>query len=216
MVGAIPQMGSFSARGRDAVDSLTGALTPLFPDVILEPQAGSKDFAARLAFGRLNRMQIFHGAYNQPLRFRLTNPRFFGHGFPVRGRSALVNNGFEIAATPDRGPIFETGALDLSCSADFEQIVAFIDPKALSGVLAGLIGAPLVRPLTLVRTDSRPQSEAPGVRRLVRVLTDELEDEASTISPLVIAEIEQAILVAYLCGSSHNYSALLERRTADA
>jgi AraC-like DNA-binding protein len=68
----------------------------------------------------------------------------------------------------------------------------------------------------LVRTDSRPQSEAPGVRRLVNVLTDELEDETSAMSPLVIAEIEQAILVAYLCGSSHNYSALLERRVADA
>ena len=34
------------------------------------------------------------------------------------------------------------------------------------------------------------------MRRLVRLLTDELEDETSMISPVVIAEIEQAILVA--------------------
>jgi hypothetical protein len=102
-------MRSFSARGRNAVDSLSGALTPVFPDLIVEPQGGSQDLAARFAFGRLNRMQIFHGAYNNPLRFRLTNARFFGHGFPVRGRSAFVHNRFEIEATPDRGPIFETG-----------------------------------------------------------------------------------------------------------
>ncbi len=52
----------------------------------------------------------------------------------VRGRSELINNGITMAATPDRGPIFETGGLDLSCSPDFEQIVAFIDPDALPGL----------------------------------------------------------------------------------
>jgi len=215
--GATPQMRSLSLRGRDAVDSLNGVLRTVFPDLVLEPQGSSRGFAARFGFSRLNRIQILHGADNHPLHFRLTNPRFFGHGFPVRGSSELINNGIAMAATPDRGPMFESGALDLTCSSDFEQIVAFIDPDALSGVLAGLIGAPLRRPLRLVRSPSGPpQREAPGVRRLVRVLTEELEDEASMISPLVIAEIEQAILVAYLCGSSHNYSTLLDRRPPDA
>jgi len=210
-------MRSLSLRGRDAVDSLNGVLRTVFPDLVLEPQGSSRGFAARFGFSRLNRIQILHGADNHPLHFRLTNPRFFGHGFPVRGSSELINNGIAMAATPDRGPMFESGALDLTCSSDFEQIVAFIDPDALSGVLAGLIGAPLRRPLRLVRSPSGPpQREAPGVRRLVRVLTEELEDEASMISPLVIAEIEQAILVAYLCGSSHNYSTLLDRRPPDA
>jgi len=210
-------MRSLSLRGRDAVDSLNGVLRTVFPDLVLEPQGSSRGFAARFGFSRLNRIQILHGADNHPLHFRLTNPRFFGHGFPVRGSSELINNGIAMAATPDRGPMFESGALDLTCSSDFEQIVAFIDPDALSGVLAGLIGAPLRRPLRLVRSPSGPpQREAPGVRRLVRVLTEELEDEASMISPLVIAEIEQAILVAYLCGASHNYSTLLDRRPPDA
>jgi len=113
--------------------------------------------------------------------------------------------------------MFESGTLDLTCSSDSEQIVAFINPEALSGVLAGMVGAPLRRPLRLVRSPSSPpQREAPGVRRLVKVLTDELEEETSIISPLVIAEIEQAILVAYLCGASHNYSTLLDRRPPDA
>ena len=149
-------------------------------------------------------------------RFRLTNPHFFGHGFSVRGSSELINNGITMVATPDRGPTFESGGLDLTCSSDFEQIVAVMDPDALSAALAGMVGAPLPRPLRLARSKTSPQREAPGMRRLVRLLTDELEQEASMISPLVIAEIEQAILVAYLCGASHNYSTLLEQRPPDA
>ena len=209
-------MQSLSLRGRDAVDALNQLLAPLFPDIVVEPPRGAKDFAARFGFGRLNRVQILHGAYNHPLHFQMTNPRVFGHGFPVRGSSELINNGITMAATPDRGPIFEPGSLDLTCGSSFEQIVAFMNPDTLSASLTGLVGAPLPSSLRFVRTDSSPQREAPGVRRLVRLLTDELEDETSMISPVVIAEIEQAILVAYLCGTSHNFSTLLDRRPPDA
>jgi transcriptional regulator GlxA family with amidase domain len=40
----------------------------------------------------------------------------------------------------------------------------------------------------------------------------ELDSEVSSLSPLVLAELEQAILVAFLCGVHHNYSRLLDAR----
>ena len=44
----------------------------------------------------------------------------------------------------------------------------------------------------------------------------ELDRENSGLSPLVLAELEQAILVAFLCGTSHNYSRLLDGRPRDS
>ena len=70
----------------------------------------------------------------------------------------------------------------------------------------------MTRKLKLGRTSDRRQPEAPMIRNLVRVLIAELDRETSDLSPLVLAEIEQAIMVAYLSGVPHNYSDQLNGR----
>ena len=47
------------------------------------------------------------------------------------------------------------------------------------------------------------------IRGLVRLLIAELDRENSDVSPLLLTEIQQAIVVAYLSGINHNYSDLL-------
>ena len=54
------------------------------------------------------------------------------------------------------------------------------------------------------------------MRRLANLLMAELDAEDSFPSRLVTAELEQAILVAFLCGNRHNYSHVLDGRSPDA
>ena len=44
------------------------------------------------------------------------------------------------------------------------------------------------------------------IRGLVRLLIAELDREDCDVSPVLLTEIQQAILVAYLTGVDHNYS----------
>jgi transcriptional regulator GlxA family with amidase domain len=49
------------------------------------------------------------------------------------------------------------------------------------------------------------------IRGLVRLLIAELDREDCDVSPVLLTEIQQAILVAYLSGVDHNYGHLLRR-----
>ena len=54
------------------------------------------------------------------------------------------------------------------------------------------------------------------LRKLTALLIAELDGDEPSLSPVVLAELEQAILVAFLCGTGHNYSQLLEDRPLGA
>jgi AraC-like DNA-binding protein len=118
--------------------------------------------------------------------------------------------------TAHKGASAEPGEVSLSTGPNFEHLAVFIDPEALSKTLAALSGISAVGRLKLDFSDFGSRPEARMSRKLVRLLVEELDAEESIPSPLVIAELEQAILVAFLCGNSHNYSSLLDGRPPGA
>jgi len=91
-----------------------------------------------------------------------------------------------------------------------------MDPEALLKAISTLVGAPAVCRLKLDLSNFGARPEARLSRGLVKLLVEELDAEDSTPSPLVLAELEQAILVAFLYGNRHNYSDLLDGRPPSA
>jgi transcriptional regulator GlxA family with amidase domain len=65
-------------------------------------------------------------------------------------------------------------------------------------------------------SDYETLPEARVLRRLTSLLMEELKFESSGVSPIVTAEVEQAVLVAFLCGNRHNHSHLLAPRRSEA
>ena len=136
--------------------------------------------------------------------------------FPIRGISETVNNGIARTSSPSTGDIFEPGAITFSPTPDFEHILALFDPETLLRTVSTLTGSPAERPLKLDRANFGARPEARLSRGLVKLLVEELDAEDSIPSPVVVAELEQAILVAFLCGASHNYSGVLDGRPPGA
>jgi AraC-like DNA-binding protein len=120
-----------------------------------------------------------------------------------------------MTTSPERGSLGEPGEISFVTSSDFEHVVALLDPDALSKTIAVLTGISGIGRLKLNRTDfgSRPATRVS--RCLVKMLIEE-PDAADLLSPLVIEELEHAILVAFVSGNRHNYSHLLDRQVADA
>ena len=123
-----------------------------------------------------------------------------------------VNNGMAIPYSPRKGASGAPGVLALSYEADLEIFAVFMKPDALHYTLSGLIGAPLGKKLELDRSNYDWRPEPRMIRSLVGLMIAELDREQGEVSPLVLAELEQAVLIAFLCGTGHNYTRLLDGR----
>ena len=97
----------------------------------------------------------------------------------------------------------------------YEQLVLRIRNATLEDRLTRMIG---FRPKGAVRFDAALRSEQPqaeSLRQLVQFFATQLHEHATALPPLVVAELEQAITVAFLLGCRHNFSGLLETDAKD-
>ncbi len=193
-------------------EALRLALTKYFPDHLLELGSGSANFRTQIAVCPLDKIRLWYGRYERAFALQLPDSRYFIQGFPIRGSGETVNNGRTMNAAPQKGAITEPGEIRVSGSADLEHHAVLLDPEAVSKTLGALCGISATGRLILDFSDFASRRETRLSRGLVKLLAAELDAEESIPSPLVIAELEQAILVAFLCGNSHNYSGLLDRR----
>ncbi len=91
--------------------------------------------------------------------------------------------------------------------AHYRQLVLRLETDALTAKLAAMLGAPPTQKLELERAVRLSQLSL--LQRTLLFLIGELDGPDSSLPPVVLAELEQSILVAFLCGTPHNYSSLL-------
>ena len=217
MFQSTPVLKKYSLSGSDGYNSVSSVLKNNFGDHLIECERSPDYTRANVGLCQLNKIKLFYGHWLSPLRVQVFDSRYFMQTFPIRGISGTVNNGIARASTPSTSVVFEPGAVGFSPTAGFENFVILFDPEMLLKVVSNLTGSPAHMPLKLDRTNfDAPRPEARLLRGLVKVLVDELDAEDSTPSPLVVAELEQAITVAFLCGTSHNYSRVIDGRPSEA
>ena len=200
----------FSVTGVNGVDALREAMTPYLDNSTFEFEPGVTDMTARISIRRLAKIQIYSGRYQDAFCLRIPNWPSFVQVFPTQGSGKWVNNGVSMQISSGRGAVGEPGDLKVSLGANFSNVCVFIEPNALFQALAGLLGAPPGRELKLDRSNPERRSPAPLSFWLLRALAAEIAPEDAAPSPLLIAELEQAFLVAFLCSTAHNYSHLLQ------
>jgi AraC-like DNA-binding protein len=211
-----PLLQRFKVSDTQNADAFCEALAPVFGPTVAEPARGSEPFHAQLNICRLKRMAVGYGSFDHAFGMKIEDCTSFVHGFPIRGTGEHVNNGFAIQDSRRKGALGSPGPMSLSYGPNFEIFAIFIRPEALSNALSGLIGAPPSFQLKLEQSNYGSRPECRTLRRLVQLMIGELDNEDTNLPPLVLAELEQAILVSFLCGVDHNYSRLLEGRPSCA
>jgi AraC-like DNA-binding protein len=130
--------------------------------------------------------------------------------FPVRGFGSVVNDGTEGEISPSNGTACGPNAdMRIKYSSDFEHLILRIKPQKLVKTLSGLIGRP-VDPLRMATSVRAIPAMAVAQRRLVEFVVSELDRVDAPLPDLVLAELEQALVVSYLNSNLHNYSHLLQ------
>src|SRR5271165_6565710 len=207
-----PPLHKFPICDSSKIDDWSAATLSVFGPTQVEPKPGSKAFRALFNLCRLQRTALCYGSFGGAFGVSVPESVSFVQGLPIRGVGQHINNGMTIPDSPRKGAVGAPGPLALSYGADFELLAVFMKPDALSDTLAGLIGAPLGKKLELDKSNYDWRPEPRMIRSLVGLMIAELDREEGDVSPLVLAELEQAIIVAFLCGTGHNYARLLDGR----
>jgi AraC-like DNA-binding protein len=100
--------------------------------------------------------------------------------------------------------------------AGFSQLMLRIDASALQNTLSALVGWPVGREIEFSASASLDSPRILYLRRMIDYLAGELDCGADNIPELALAEFEQLVLVSFLAANTHNFSHLLENRSARA
>ena len=178
-------------------------------------QAVVKDPARFRALGNLVQLQnigLVYGSsstgvsaeYPEADRFRLLT------AVSGKGHAAIGNNAIGLDAA--QSCIVSPGQrVVLTAEASHDWFNLRIDPGAFERKLAYLLGA---RPSGRLEFAPAVDRNSPRFRqlwRLIRFLSEQLDTTSEPLPPLVLRELEQAVLVAFLCVNPHTFSHLLER-----
>jgi AraC-like DNA-binding protein len=146
--------------------------------------------------------------YPEADRFRLLTA--------VAGRGEATVNGKSTEIDAHQSCIVSPGQpMRLTTEAGHRWFNLRIDPGAFEQKLAYLLGARPSGKLEFAPAVDRDHPQVQNLWRLIRFFSELLDTTSDQLPPLVLRELEQAILVAFLHANRHSFSHLLYREAGD-
>lgn len=190
------------------LDQMQGAVSGVFGEVMLDTPASQAGFRAVANFCRLRDSGIYFGHYSAPLRVTSAHTSFIAQGVTLGGFGSNLFNGVEQQLNENAlpAPVNCSGRLDVTFGPSHRHLAFSMDPRALRRKLSAVIDAPVSRELLVEKPAGYSHPDAQLFRRLLFFVIDELDRRDSPASPLVLAELEQSLMVAFLSSHQHNFS----------
>jgi AraC-like DNA-binding protein len=146
--------------------------------------------------------------YPEADRFRLWTP--------LTGKGEATVNGKTIQLDAHQSCIVSPGQyMRLAAEAGHGWLNLRIDPGVFEQKLACILGARPSGRLEFATNVNRDHPQVQNLWRLIRFFAEQLDAASDRLPPLVLRELEQAIIVAFLFANRHAFSHLLDRETAD-
>jgi hypothetical protein len=146
--------------------------------------------------------------YPEADRFRLWTP--------LTGKGEATVNGKTIQLDAHQSCIVSPGQyMRLAAEAGHGWLNLRIDPGVFEQKLACILGARPSGRLEFATNVNRDHPQVQNLWRLIRFFAEQLDAASDRLPPLVLRELEQAIIVAFLFANRHAFSHLLDREPAD-
>ena len=156
--------------------------------------------------------------YGAPVQLEFPAANFFRQQICLRSGSGIRIGRIEGRVTNEESWVVppET-SINVVFAPDFEQLVLRIETDALLNKLTALIGRTPSRKLIFGHSTRVNAAAIGNLRRMLTFFAAELDSMDSEMGPsLAVAELEQALIVSFICNNPHNYSAFLHDRTRPA
>ncbi len=170
----------------------------------------AEEFEFRADYWQSQNIGLSYSSFGAPLQLEFPTANFFRQAF-VRGGAKLRFDRIEKQVTVEESCVVPPGTLLTAAFAPgFEHFGLRIKADVLLNKLAALIGLTPSRKLVFDQTTRADSSAIGNLRRMLMFFAAELD---STTPPLAVAELEQALIVSFICNNRHNYSAFLDDHT---
>lgn len=176
-------------------------------------QAESPAHAALASRCLLPRSELWFCSYRCPLTLRIPDSDYVRVQFRVSGTGSTRIGRRSVAITESQACI-SAGAAEIDFGVDLQQVIWRIGIPQIIGAMSTLLDQPVTK---VPQFDPQLDLALPSSRAMLGILQlvlQNLQNGSSAGSPLLLAEFEQALIVSFLCSSSHSLRDQLDRRTA--
>lgn len=136
---------------------------------------------------------------------------------PLAGHASTTSNGETTALHGANACVTSPGqSATLDYGHGFEHLVLRLSTDALMRKLSTLLDARISQPLLFHPTASTSESADRTLRSLLSFVIRQIDDNPEGIPAVVMQELEQAMVVAFLTGRQHGYSERLASGVRDA
>lgn len=196
------------------VDDIIKAIGPTLGAQFRQLPRSRKKLDALANCRGLSASKFWFCSYGAPIKLGFPEVDYFRLQIWHKGFGATSVRGMQIPVTPNRGCITST-PMEIQYGPDFQQLAVRIDTDALVRKLVALTGIHISKRLECDPALDLTTPESRHLLRTLNFLVQHFDQPEAEIPPLLLAELEQAFMVAFLCASRHNYSHLLDRQPPD-
>lgn len=148
-------------------------------------------------------------SYRAPVQLGFPGAHFYRQQFSICGAAEVsVGQAIKQVTNEESAVVPPDTPIRVRFAPGFEQLVLRIEADRLIKKLGALLG--IVPSQRLIFKEQERVN--PRLARLVRFFASQLDEIGSNEPSLEIAELEQALMVSFLCNNPHNYSAFLDNR----
>jgi AraC-like DNA-binding protein len=163
---------------------------------------------ARANCRRLATSELWFCSYGIPVTISFPAGDYFRVQLSHTGAGATLIRDEATAVTAMQSCVSSAAAI-IDFGADFQQLAWRISRAALVKKLVALTGVPVTRDLNFDSALQLTKPRSQSFQNILRCLLTTIGRSDSPGPPLVLAELEQALIVSFLCGSRHDFSHLL-------
>ena len=200
------------------VDEMNDAVGRYFGENRLSVAKGDKNFRAHGNYLQLGSVSISFGGFGTAVEFHF--PDFpVGYTVPIvyAGDGEATMGPRSVPVGFERTAIYAPGRpLTLYYGQGFETINVQLDRKAVTSKLGALLGFQPKTELALEPVFDLRRAENAAWKGLIDFIIAEADAREAALPRIVMAEIEQALIVSLLRANPHNFSQLLDVKARSA
>lgn len=194
-------------------EELCAALGRIYAEPKLSLEHGAGGIDVSINHFSINDISIGFTKYGKGIAAVYPENDFALQIFPVQGSGQLTIGGADNVLDRNHGTTVSPGtSFAVSLDLNYEHLVLVIRTEALASKLSALTGESIKYPLRFNRTQDYRQPASKALRDHFFFLVDELNISFRPLPKLLLAEVEQTLMVMFLHANRHNCSHLLERR----
>jgi AraC-like DNA-binding protein len=166
-------------------------------------------FAAHANYFALPHTELWFCSYDIPVKLSFEAGQYVRVQFHYAGAGATFSNGRHVTISPDQACI-SSGAATIDFGPQYQQVVWRIPQLLITRKIAELTGLPVIEPIRFEPALNLMSRQYDTLTSLLMCTLEKIALAAVRPNQFVLAELEQAMLVALLCQSDHNYRHLLD------